>query len=612
MPIDTGAYTSGQHLVEHLEAHNPWWEFDSEFDPAGGVDARRPAYTEAVASLTAGETRRLVVGGTTTTETVGLLEQLIETVLRPEFQEQHIQDAELRDAASDLLVPSENVLRLPLGASPLYQLQPTAGLEAAVDHFQTHIASPEHRQYLFLEGFDTLRRPTRRGDNRGAEWLAALGRITEQGEDLTIVISVPSSTFLADRLASHSMDITDNTEWGLQSLSHLSFESYLRLRHRRLAVTPSAERFEPSSTRETLRHAVRTSEVAPFAEQIRKGDRVLEPATLRRECTMFAVGGGRMATRLARAGVDLDGTQFETILRNRGEQTLQSHQSELVDDLRNEVTAVADRLYGLRDSPGPIRLAALVANERPTGPVEFEAVCDVLDVDRRTLREQYLRVLGELELVGSTPAYANKRPRSLGLTHRDPSVLAAFGGFDLPDALRREPGLTPSLWHAMLYDHTVRLSERVNERRDPKRGVVKHWASDNGVVDFVTKIDGRPIPIVFTPDHTLTDLERGTGSEAYEALRSFLRQTASMADQDSLRTRDYATVPDVVAEQRKAVVEDERYLGTRQEGNVVDSEAPFGIIVTNAREAMEDGIVVDDSGPRPILQLPLWTYLRLG
>lgn len=614
MPIDPATYTSGHHLIQQLESHNPWWRFDGEFDPAGGVDAQRQAYRNAVEVLAADDKRFLVVGGVTSTETAGVLEQLIGTVLQQGFQEQYIQDAELRAQASELIVPPENVLYLPLGASPLYQVQPTTGLHGVIDHFQTHVVTSDQRQYLFLEGFHELRRPSRRGGDAESNWLDVLAKIIDETNNVTVVLSVPSSTFADDQLINHPKFDTRTDDWGLQSVDHLGFEEYLRLRYRRLNVAPIEQRFAPQGARRSFRAAVRNGEVATFAEHVRtaEGERVLEPSTLRRELTTYAVAGGRLTATLDRDGVDLSDDRFDQLLRNRGNRPLREFQADIVEELRDEVTSVADRLYGLKDSPGPIRLAALVANDRPTKPVDFDDICTVLDVDRRTLREQYLHVLEELSLVGGVSAYANKRPRSISLYHRDPSVPAAFGEFDLRDALRQEPELAPDLWSAMAYDHTVRLSEAVNDPWDPKRGVVKHWSADDGVVDFVLKVDGRPVPVVLSLDHTLTEFERRSGTDTYDSLVSFLRRTGGLEDEDSLTKRHYAAVPDPVVEQREAVVDDESYFGTRRGDVAVDGSAPFGIVVTNAREATNDGVVIDRSGPLPILQLPLWTYLRLA
>lgn len=613
MPIDPATYSSGHHLIQQLESHNPWWRFDGGFDPAGGVDAQRQAYRNAVKVLT-DDKWFLVVGGVTSTETAGILEQLIGTVLQQGFQEQYIQDADLREQASELIVPPENVLYLPLGASPLYQVQSKTGLYGVIDHFQTHVVTSDQRQYLFLEGFHELRQPSRRGGDADSNWLDTLVTIIEGTNNLRVVLSVPSSTFVDDQLIYRPNFDAKGDDWGLQPVEHLGFEEYLRLRYRRLDVAPIEQRFDSQGARRTFRTAVRSGEVDTFAEHIRaaEGDGVLEPSTLRRELTIYAVAGGRLTAMLDRSGVNLGSDRFEQLLRNRGDRPLREFQARIVEDLRDEVTNVADRLYGLKDSPGPIRLAAVVANDRPTEPVEFDDICAVLDVDRRTLREQYLHVLGELGLLGGVSAYANKRPRSISLYHRDPSIPAAFGEFDLRDALRQEPGLAPDLWSAMAYDQTVRLSETVNDSRDPKRGVVKHWSADSGVVDFVLKVDGRPIPVVLSPDQTLTELKRGSGTAAYDALVSFLGRTSGLDDEDSLTTRHYTSVPDPVVEQRKAVVEDESYFGTRREDVAVDGSAPFGIVVTNSREATDDGVVVDKDGSLPILQLPLWTYLRLA
>ena len=614
MPLDPSSYTSGQHLTQRLEAHNPWWGFDGEFDPAGGVDARRRAFRDAVETLTADDQRLLVVGAVAGTERAGLLEQLVGTVLDQEYQERYIQDPALRAAASELIVPPENVLFVPLGASPLFQIHPAQALRAAVDHFQTHVATSGTRQFVFLDGIDAIRRPGRRGSEDGSAWLDALATVAPEAGNVTAVVSGPSATFLGDRLTGYPEFGVHTDQWTVQSVDQLGFEEYLRCRFRRLDVAPLDERFDPQSARQAFRTAVHTGDVATFAAAVRAADggRLLAPSTLRRALTTYAVAGGRLTATLDRAGVDLSGDRFERLLRDRGDRPLGSFQADVVEELEDEVTRVAARLYGLRDAPGPSRLAAVLAADRPTEPVRFDDLCAVLDVDRRTLREQYLRVLGELGLVGGGAAYANRRPRSITLFHRDPSVPAAFGEFDLRDTLRQKPGLAPELWSVMAYDHTVRLSDAVNDPHDPKRGVVKHWAAAGGVVDFVLKVDGRPVPVVFSPGETLTELDHGSGADAHEALVSFLRRTDELDDEDSLTTRHYAAVPESVVEQRRAVVDDEGYFGTRRGDAVVDGSAPFGIVVTNARGATDAGVVVDRSAPAPILQLPLWTYLRLA
>lgn len=613
MTIDPTTYTSGHHLIQRLESHNPWWHFDQDFDPSGGVDAQRQAYHNAVEELN-GDPQLLVIGGIPSTETEGLLEQLIGTVLKQEFQEQYIQDADLRSEASELIVPAENVLYLPLSTSALYQVQSTNGLDRVIDHFQTHVAKSDHQQYLFLENFHTLRRPSRRGSDTETNWIDALERVVEKTSDLTVVISVPSTTYLSDQLITHPAFDTSGDTCRFETATHLGFNEYLQLRYKRLDVAPPEQRFDPLTARQLFREAVRSGEVAPLVDHLQANtdDRVLAPSTLRRELSMYAVGGGRLTTKLAREGINLESDQFEQVLRNRGDQSLREHQVDLIEDIRDEITSVADQIYDLKDALGPNRLAAVIANDRPTEPVDFDEICTVLDIDRRTLREQYLRVLSELDLLGGVSEYANKRPRSIGLYHRDPSILAAFSEFNLRDVLRQEPGLASELWHTMVYDHTVRLSNAVNDTWDPKRGVVRHWSADGDVVDFVMKVDGRPVPVVFSPEHTLEELQRGTGIGAYDALESFLKRSANMSDEDVLMKRYNAEIPDAIIEQRKAIVDNGNYHGSKSGDNVVDGDVGFGIVVTNAKSATQNRVVVDKNGSLQIIQLPLWTYLRLA
>ncbi|MFC7197664.1 hypothetical protein ACFQL4_28480 [Halosimplex aquaticum] len=46
------------------------------------------------------------------------------------------------------------------------------------------------------------------------------------------------------------------------------------------------------------------------------------------------------------------------------------------------------------------------------------------------------------------------------------------------------------------------------------------------------------------------------------------------------------------------------------ETSVIDGAPSFGILLTNARSALERGVEIYDEGPKPIIQIPLWTYLR--
>lgn len=613
MPLNPKTYTEGHHFIQQLDAHNPWWGPDDAFEPAGGVDARRDAYRRAVRQLASGDASLHVLCGFDRLDRARLLEQLIATVIRPSYQEQYLQDTELRAQANDCLVPPDNVMMLPLGASPLHQLRPVSQLQAVVDHFLTHIATPDAQAYLFLEDLHELHRPGRRGadDNR---WLEAIVQILGETDRLTVVASAPSSEQITDGLLASEEASVDRGNWAIDSFTHLSFSEFLRLRHRTLDVAPTDQRFVPAVARKQLETAVRTGAVAPFVDALETeaDERSLDRSTVRREATLYTVAGGNMTTQLARNGISPPEDAFERTLRNRGDQSISAFQSSIVERIRQSVTTAADRLYQLKDSAGPERLAAVVAHDRPVDPVAFDDLSSILEADRRTIRQQHLRVLTELNIFGGTPAYANKRPRRIGLFHRDPSVVAAFAGVDLRDVLRGEPQLADTLGKTAAFDHVVRLSQRLNDAADPKRGVVKHWRGEAGVVDFILKIGGRPVPVLWAPDHTVTDLQAGARTASYDALISHLGQSDSLEDADHLSQRNYTEVPEQTAQARKAVVANSEYHGRREGDEVIDGETPFGIVVTNARAALEDGIVVSDSGPAPIVQIPLWKFLRLG
>jgi len=268
---------------------------------------------------------------------------------------------------------------------------------------------------------------------------------------------------------------------------------------------------------------------------------------------------------------------------------------------------------GVRDSPSKlIQLTALVASEHPVEGIGLSALTELIDVDRRTLRETFLPVLSQLHLVTPSAEYANLRPRSVRLYHRDTGIANAFADRDLNDVLRAEQKLEAALSKSVLFDHTIRLSNVLNDPRDPKRGVVKYWAGDSGEVDFIPKIDGRPIPIYWAGQTRVSELVATSDPPGgFQALESFLKSDAYEADRDDIKETSGSTGD---RETRLSYVGNDDYHGDLNDDYVSDGQPPFGIILSADHGTREDPIRIEhpDNLPVPLIELPQWAYLRLG
>ena len=245
--------------------------------------------------------------------------------------------------------------------------------------------------------------------------------------------------------------------------------------------------------------------------------------------------------------------------------------------------------------------------------MRFDELVEVLDIDRRTLRTQYLNVLSRLHVLSVASEYDNQRPRNIRLYLRDTGLTNAFCGYDLNDVLRREPGLEESLAKATAFDHTIRLSNELNHSHDPKRSVVKFWSGTGGNVDFVPKFSGRPVPILWSYNRGLSELRREIETPGFDALQEFLEDDAYRSERDPVDKANYQRLPASISERYRAHVKSDEY-PCRYDSNdevVFDREPLFGIVLTNSQTALEEGVTVFDDSSKPIVQVPLWTYLRL-
>ena len=192
-------------------------------------------------------------------------------------------------------------------------------------------------------------------------------------------------------------------------------------------------------------------------------------------------------------------------------------------------------------------------------------------------------------------------------------IVNAFCRNDLNDVLRREPVLDEALAKAVAFDHTVRLSNELNNPHDPKRGVVRHWVGSKSAVDFVSKIRGTPVPILWSHNRALDEPQLSRDTPDFDALQEFPESNAYKSERDRVDEQMYSPVTDTFTKQRRAYVEQDGYgCELSDDGKApFDAEPAFGVVLTNARSALDEGIVVNTDGSKPSIQIPLWAYLRL-
>jgi hypothetical protein len=410
-------------------------------------------------------------------------------------------------------------------------------------------------------------------------------------------------------------EVNEGTLGETRELYPMGFSDFLKMRYRDIELAPSTERFDEGAVREALREAVKAGNADRFVAEMEAQSRnaIADPSTVRREIANYSTSGGMLTLKIAGDGVSIDEERFVDVLRGRDDVDLEAHQRELLGDFRDDLLHAATSLGGVKDALGLERFCALAAHEHPTGDVRFDELTEVLDVDRRTLRDKYLSALSRLHLLSAAQEYDNQRPRRLRFYLRDPGITNAFCRNDLNDVLRREPGLDEALAKAVAFDHTIRLSNELNHPHDPKRGVVKFWTGSKGTVDFVLKISGTPVPILWSHNRGLDELQMIRDTPDFDALQEFLKNDAYESERDRVDEQIYSSVTDTFTDQRRSYVEQDEYGGElgKDRKAVFDAEPVFGVVLTNARSALDEGIVVNTDGSKSIIQIPLWTYLRL-
>lgn len=619
MIFDSESITSGHTIIQRLEGYNPWWERGREASLTDEYSSLQNIFHQAYDDLHQQQRRLIPITGPDGAGKSAILKQLVSAHIDPDFVEKFVRGADRREQAQDYLVPPSNVLYVPLRDDPVFQLQPEDQLRAAVDHFETHVlrrpqSSPH---YILLDDLHTVERPNKRGNQDVGRWERLLTDLIAEHDERRIAFTALSRGAVRERF--EETDVAEVNEGPLgetRELYPMGFADFLKMRHRDIELAPSAERFDESAVREALREAVEKRDANRFAAEIeaQNGDAITDPSTVRREIANYCTSGGMLTLRIVGDEVSIDEERFVDVLRGRDDVDLEAHQRELLDDFRDDLLHAATTLGGVKDVLGLERFCGLAAHEHPTGNVRFDELTEVLDVDRRTLRDKYLSALSRLHLLSAAQEYDNQRPRKLRFYLRDPGLTNAFCRNDLNDVLRREPGLDEALAKAVAFDHTIRLSNELNHPHDPKRGVVKFWVGSKGAVDFVPKIRGSPVPMLWSHNRALDELQMSQDTPDFDALQEFLESDAYESERDRVDEQMYSPVTDTFTKQRRAYVAQDDYGGELSDDGkaTFDAEPAFGIVLTNVRSALDDGITVNTDGSKPIIQVPLWTYLRLS
>ncbi|SDN08089.1 AAA domain-containing protein [Halogranum gelatinilyticum] len=619
MTFDPDSITSGHSLIQRLDEYNPWWELGREASTSGEFSSLRSTFYRSYNALHEGEARLLSATGSDGVGKSRLLSQLIAAHIDPNFVEKFFRDSKSRELAQSNLIPPSNVLYIPLRDDPVFQLHPEEQLRAAVDHFETHVFRQHQSSthYLFFDDLHVVERPNKRGNQEVGRWEQLLTELLDEHEERRIVFSGLSMEDVRKRLASVTVGGSNHTIPGNHfDVYPLGFGDFLRMRYRDIELAPASERFDEKSAMAAIQEGVIQATPDTIVSELisQESGSVIDSSTARREIANYCTTGGTVALRIAQEGISLNDDRFTDVIRSRGNVDFDSIQRRTLDDFRDDLIRAATYLGGVKDASGLERFCALAAHEHPIDDVSFDDLTAVLNIDRRTLRDKYLSNLSRLHLLSPAQEYDNQRPRKIRFYLRNPGITNAFCQNDLNDVLRRQPGLDEALAKAVTFDHTVRLSSELNHIHDPKRGVIKFWVGSKGTVDFVLKINGTPIPILWSYSRGLDELYHSTDTPGFDALQEFLDGEAYATERDRVDELLYTSVTNEFAEQRRKYVQQNEYAGRLDddEALVYDSEPPFGIVLTNARDALEQGVYVIEAGSKPVIQIPLWTYLRLS
>lgn len=616
--MDISNAEEGRYLIRRLPGFNPWWEEGTNATVTKEFDSLQSAFYRIHQSLLTAEANVHSVVGPDGVGKTTLLKQLISALTDSDFVEKFYRTPEFRSEARSGIVPPENVLYIPFAEDSLCQLHAPAQLRSAIEYYETHylgLQSDTDCHYIFLDDVDTL--VSQSATESATQLRETLEYLLREDSRRRIVLTgTHDVTNIFQEVGEDSVSEGANSlDVASKQLLPMSFSDFLRGRFREIETASDGHRFHEGKARDAFHEAVTAGDLEIFAEQLRMEieNMAISPPAIRRELSHYLTVGGYLGQRLIFPSESQE-QRFDSVLRGQSTPDLDTVQKEAQDTV-TRMLRIRGPEAGVRGlSSKLVQLTALIAIEYPLDAVRFSTITNLVDVDRRTLRDSFFSVLSQLDLVTPSREYANRRPRSLRLYHRDTGIANAFASRDLNEILRADQQLEEALTKSVLFDHTVRLSNSVNDPRDPKRGVVKYWAGDSGEIDFIPKIDGRPIPMYWSGQGRLSELLASSDPPGgFQALVSFLQTDAYESDHDPLIGGDQGTVPDADRKSRSGYVAADDYHGQRTEEYVGDGKPPFGIVLTAHHSNQSDHIRMrePETLPVPLLELPQWAFLRL-
>lgn len=616
--MDPSNAMEGRYLIRRLPEFNPWWEDPTEGTVTEDFDSVRSSFYDIHQAVVTTDSGVIPVLGMDGVGKTTLLKQLISALIDSDFVEKFYRTPEFRSEARSGVVPTEQVLYIPFDEDALCQLQPATQLESAITYWETHYARPQSdsaRQYILLDDIETLF--GKAGSEPPNQFQNTLTNLLEDHPERRIIVTATPGVIdgFKTQLRNRMPEPEGSAENSPTHLLPIPFGDFLRGRFKEIQTASDEHRFHRARAREAFHQAAKSGDHTVLIDQLRTeiDTSAIPAADMHRELTHYLTIGGYLGQRLVYQDDSRD-YQFDSVLRGQTDPDINAIQQGVRDSISRMLRIRAPE-FGVRDSPSKlIQLAALVATEHPSTAIQFTDLTDILSVDRRTLRDSFLPVVSRLQLVTPAAEYANRRPRAFRLYHRDTGIANAFANRDLNDILRADQQLEAALTKSVLFDHTVRLSTTLNDPRDPKSGIVKYWAGDDGEIDFIPKINGRPIPIYWSGQKRLSELVAASDPPGgFQALVAFLQSDESESERDAIDPSGGQPRLDGHEQSRRHYIESDDYHGELNGGYVGDGDPPFGIVLTAAPNNQAPPIRSEnpDSLAVPLVEIPQWAYLRM-
>lgn len=453
-------------LLDAVRTHNPWWDegFDTDRLPNRErsdfyhlVRPQEPT-TQFQDQPILGVVGRRGVGKTT------LLEQFIAHQITNG-------------------VAPERFLYLPFDADPLYQLQSDTQLRQAIRYFESRVLgrldSPSPH-FVIVDDAHRIEHPTK-PDVDG--WATPIKESLDSPDEGRHVI-VTASAGVQIRRELDRVDVPDDS-YDIQPIFPEKFRDYIYSLYPSLET--EARRVSPTSLRtgpNSLPAVMEGEPVSEFVQELEeKHDQVADVAArVQSQVVHYLAMGGVLA-------YDIDGpVESASTLSTKD-------YSRLWEDVRDALYQEVPGFETIQTIADLERVCALAAR-RPAGDaVRYQELVELLDVDRRTVRDSYLEALSTLYLVTPVVEYDNQRPRSVKLYLRDTGVATALVDGDGTRVLG-EFDREAELAEVAAFDHTMRFAYNTQAVQGSREmPTVWYWDGEDGSVDFVFEIEGVPVPI---------------------------------------------------------------------------------------------------------------------